>query len=146
MGVAAVMFWATVVAAAAGAALALAAGWRWRSASRSAIARLTACRSRARGNFSHQDLAGLPPPVAHYLGRVLHEGQPLIRAARVEQEGTFFLPNGKGRWAPMEAVERFLIEDLDLNRKRRAQVVDRTAAAWILQGALDRVRDQATWI
>ena len=44
------------------------------------------------------------------------------------------------------AVERFLIEDLDLNRKRRAEVVDRTAAAWILQGALDRVRDQATWV
>ncbi len=39
------------------------------------------------------------------------------------------------------AVERFLIEDLDLNRKRRANVVDRTAAAWILQGALDRLRD-----
>lgn len=38
------------------------------------------------------------------------------------------------------AVERFLIEDLDLNRKRRAEVIDRTAAAWILQGALDRVR------
>jgi putative Holliday junction resolvase len=37
-------------------------------------------------------------------------------------------------------VERFLIEDLDLNRKRRAQVIDRTAAAWILQGALDRLR------
>ena len=44
------------------------------------------------------------------------------------------------------AVERFLIEDLDLNRKRRAEVVDRTASAWILQGALDRVRDQASWI
>lgn len=44
------------------------------------------------------------------------------------------------------AVERFLIEDLDLNRKRRAEVIDRTAAAWILQGALDRVRDQATWL
>ncbi|QQQ19231.1 Holliday junction resolvase RuvX [Brevundimonas vitis] len=38
------------------------------------------------------------------------------------------------------AVERFLIEDLDLNRKRRAGVIDRTAAAWILQGALDRLR------
>ena len=37
------------------------------------------------------------------------------------------------------AVERFLIEELDLNRKRRAQVVDRTAAAFILQGALDRL-------
>ena len=38
------------------------------------------------------------------------------------------------------AVERFRIEDLDLNRKRRANVIDRTAAAWILQGALDRLR------
>jgi putative Holliday junction resolvase len=38
------------------------------------------------------------------------------------------------------AVERFLIEELDLSRKRRAGVVDRTAAAWILQGALDRLR------
>ncbi|MFN3352838.1 MAG: Holliday junction resolvase RuvX [Brevundimonas sp.] len=37
-------------------------------------------------------------------------------------------------------VERFLIEELDLSRKRRAGVVDRTAAAWILQGALDRLR------
>jgi putative Holliday junction resolvase len=37
------------------------------------------------------------------------------------------------------AVERFLIEELDLTRKRRADVVDRTAAAWILQGALDRL-------
>lgn len=39
------------------------------------------------------------------------------------------------------AVERFLIGELDLSRKRRAGVVDRTAAAWILQGALDRVRN-----
>ncbi len=38
------------------------------------------------------------------------------------------------------AVERFLIGELDLSRKRRADVVDRTAAAWILQGALDRLR------
>ncbi len=38
-------------------------------------------------------------------------------------------------------VERFLIEELDLSRKRRANVVDRTAAAWILQGALDRLKD-----
>lgn len=38
------------------------------------------------------------------------------------------------------AVERFLIGELDLNRKRRAEVVDRTAASWILQGALDQLR------
>ena len=35
------------------------------------------------------------------------------------------------------AVERMLIGTADLSRRRRAQVVDRAAAAWMLQGALD---------
>jgi putative Holliday junction resolvase len=37
------------------------------------------------------------------------------------------------------AVERHLIE-ADVSRKRRAEVVDRMAAAYILQGALDRLK------
>lgn len=35
------------------------------------------------------------------------------------------------------AVERYLIGEADMTRKRRAQVIDRAAAAYILQGALD---------
>jgi len=35
------------------------------------------------------------------------------------------------------AVERFLIAEADMSRTRRAQVVDKMAAAYILQGALD---------
>ncbi|MEO5336706.1 MAG: Holliday junction resolvase RuvX [Magnetospirillum sp. WYHS-4] len=35
------------------------------------------------------------------------------------------------------AVERILIGEADLSRKRRKEVVDRAAAAYILQGALD---------
>ena len=35
------------------------------------------------------------------------------------------------------AVERMLISEADMSRKRRAQVVDKAAAAYILQGALD---------
>ena len=35
------------------------------------------------------------------------------------------------------AVERLLIEEIDMNRKRRRQVVDKIAAGYILQGALD---------
>ncbi len=38
------------------------------------------------------------------------------------------------------AVERQLIGALDMSRARRAEVVDQNAAAWILQGALDRLR------
>ncbi len=38
------------------------------------------------------------------------------------------------------AVNRMLIAEADLTRKKRAEVVDRAAAAYILQGALDRLR------
>jgi putative Holliday junction resolvase len=35
------------------------------------------------------------------------------------------------------AVERMLVNDVDMTRKRRDEVVDKLAAAYILQGALD---------
>lgn len=38
------------------------------------------------------------------------------------------------------AVNRLLIDEADASRARRAAVVDKMAAAWILQGALDRLR------
>jgi putative Holliday junction resolvase len=38
------------------------------------------------------------------------------------------------------AVNRMLIEEMDVTRRRRAEVVDKAAAAWILQGALERMR------
>ena len=42
------------------------------------------------------------------------------------------------------AVTRVLIDEHDVNRKRRAEVVDKMAAAWILQGALERLRNAQT--
>ena len=39
------------------------------------------------------------------------------------------------------AVNRMLIDEADLTRSKRAEVVDRAAAAYILQGALDRLAD-----
>jgi putative Holliday junction resolvase len=39
------------------------------------------------------------------------------------------------------AVNRMLIDEADTSRARRAEVVDKAAAAWILQGALDRLRN-----
>lgn len=38
------------------------------------------------------------------------------------------------------AVNRVLIEEADVTRARRADLVDKMAAAWILQGALERLR------
>lgn len=36
-----------------------------------------------------------------------------------------------------KAIERFLVNEANLSRKRRSEVVDKMAAAYILQGALD---------
>ena len=41
------------------------------------------------------------------------------------------------------AVNRFLIDQLDASRAKRAGLVDQMAAAWILQGALERLRGLA---
>ncbi|WP_428375389.1 Holliday junction resolvase RuvX [Lichenicoccus sp.] len=38
------------------------------------------------------------------------------------------------------AVNRFLVADLDMTRNRRAEIVDKLAAAYILQAALDASR------
>jgi putative Holliday junction resolvase len=38
------------------------------------------------------------------------------------------------------AVNRMMISEMDLTRARRAELVDKLAAAYILQGALDRLR------
>jgi len=42
------------------------------------------------------------------------------------------------------AVERMLVNEADMTRKRRAQVVDKAAAAYILQGALDALKEMGT--
>ena len=42
------------------------------------------------------------------------------------------------------AVNRMLIAEADLSRAKRADVVDRAAAGYILQGALDRLNDATT--
>lgn len=43
------------------------------------------------------------------------------------------------RWSS-SVVNRFLIEEADLTRAKRAEVIDKNAAAYILQGALDRMK------
>ncbi len=37
------------------------------------------------------------------------------------------------------AIERFLVDEADMTRKRRKDVVDKMAASYILQGALDSI-------
>ena len=65
-------------------------------------------------------------------------------AAQAAKDWTIALSNATGLPAALwderlssAAVNRFLINEADLTRAKRAEVVDRAAAAWMLQTALD---------
>ena len=40
------------------------------------------------------------------------------------------------------AIERFLINEIDMSRNKRSEVIDKLAATYILQGALDALNQQ----
>jgi putative Holliday junction resolvase len=68
-------------------------------------------------------------------------------AAQAAKDWTMALSEAAGLPAAMfdermssAAVNRFLIQEADLSRKKRADSVDRMAAAWMLQAALDASR------
>ncbi len=65
-------------------------------------------------------------------------------AAQAARDWTFALSGATGLPAALwderlstAAVNRFLIQQADLTRAKRAEVVDRAAATWMLQAALD---------
>ena len=65
-------------------------------------------------------------------------------AAQAARDWTLALSDATGLPAALwderlssAAVNRFLIQDADLTRKKRGAAVDRSAAAWMLQAALD---------
>ncbi len=88
----------------------------------------------ARGEGAGGLVVGLPLLMDGTLG-------PAAQAAR---DWTLALSEATGLPAALwderlssAAVNRFLIGEADLSRKKRAGAVDRMAAAWMLQGALD---------
>ena len=50
-------------------------------------------------------LADVPPPVERYLRRVLVDGQPRIRSARLRQDGTLRTAIDRDRWTAFEATQ-----------------------------------------
>ena len=83
------------------------------------------------------------PDGAHYRIEIPSTEGPRCQSVRQFAENLLeFLDLPTAFWderLSTAAVERFLIEEADMTRKRRAQVIDRAAAAYILQGALDLV-------
>ncbi len=98
---------ALAILAAAGLAAACGA-LRWRSSTRALRAALDAARVAASrpSRYHREELDGLPPPVARYFHAVLREGQPIVTAATMVQQGVFDLGRPAERWRRFTATQR----------------------------------------
>lgn len=94
-------------AVAAGIALVLwVAALRWQRTTAAEVDLLlqaAAARPPLRVDFAQ--LEALPPPVARYLRRVLTDGAPIPRTARIVQEGTFCMDLKSDRWFGFTATQ-----------------------------------------
>ncbi len=101
----------------------------------------------------NQDFAELEAVITKHNVGALLLGLPLqmdgTEGARAQSTRSFVSELLKRREMPVAfwderlstaAVQRMLTDEADLSRKRRAEVVDKAAAAYILQGALDGMR------
>jgi len=59
--------------------------------------------------FSSKDLVGLPTPVVRYFQEVIREGRPLVRSARIVQEGEMRMREEDDHWSPFDATEDYSV-------------------------------------
>jgi hypothetical protein len=99
-----------LVIAGVGGALAF-ADYRWRSQSARFVERLgRVAAANAHAVFSPAELDPLPAPVARYFRAVLRDGQPLVRHARLVQEGDFLVRPTPDGWRPFRATQHFAVQ------------------------------------
>jgi hypothetical protein len=84
--------------------LTFAASRRWSARTDAMVERMLAeSRRGGTARFDASELAGLPAPVQRYLTKVIPQGFPLVRRARLHQTGTFLMTPPSG-WQPFRAI------------------------------------------
>jgi hypothetical protein len=82
----------------------------WDRATASAVARMWTGLSEGPDRYpSPEDFDGVPAPVARYFAFALAPSRPLIRTARIEQEGQFRVGGLDAPWRRLRATEYFRV-------------------------------------
>jgi hypothetical protein len=56
-------------------------------------------------NYDSKELEGLPDPVQRYFQAVLKDGQPIVAAVNLTQQGLFNMSGTKAKWSPFTATQ-----------------------------------------
>lgn len=93
------------------AALGASGGLRWAGGTRELRTRLEAHRRPMEPQrVDFRELEGLPPPVQRYFRTVLREGQPMVTAVHVRQQGTFNMGEATDRWKPFTSDQQVITQ------------------------------------
>lgn len=80
------------------------ASWRWSARTEALVERILGESHQGKSvRFDASALSGLPVPVQRYLRKVIPQGYPLVRRARLQQTGTFLMTPPSG-WQPFRAI------------------------------------------
>lgn len=83
---------------------------RWESATRALQSQVDAARlDDGPATYDERQLAGLPPPVQRYFRAALADGQPVVRALRLDHIGTFDASDTVEQWKPFTSQQRVVI-------------------------------------
>ena len=80
---------------------------------------------------------GLPLQMDGTEGEIAHEVRTFAEKLAQEVDLPYMFWDER---LSSSAVERFLIDEVDMSRAKRKKVLDASAAAYILQGALDALK------
>ena len=111
----------------------IAGAYRWNAETKWLRTRLEANRTLIRPPiYDPQELESLPPPVQRYLRAVLREGQPLVAAANLQQNGAMNMSERGEHWTAFTATQRVVT---------RRTGFDWDARISMLPGVVVRVHD-----
>ena len=94
-----------VVLAAVLAAVLVIADMRWQARTTDLVVQAAVSPAGTPAVFNPSELEGLPAPVQRYFRAVLAEGRPLVRRARLQQEGEFLVRPESSGWVPFRAEQ-----------------------------------------
>jgi hypothetical protein len=80
--------------------------YQWRLSTDKLRAKLTGGRQTINPKtYDSKELEGLPDPVQRYFQAVLKEGQPIVTAVNLSQQGLFNMSETEAKWSPFTATQ-----------------------------------------
>jgi hypothetical protein len=78
--------------------------------------------------YGSREIEGLPDPVQRYFQAVLKDGQPIVAAVNLTQQGLFNMSETKAKWSPFTATQFVTIQQPGFDWDARIQMAPSVSA------------------